>query len=136
MRSIFLLAGLFLAALADRRRNAYFRSAAPWLSAALLALAVAPHVIWLVGEGFQPFIHAAVRRGAISFAAWMRSLGETAGGTFVYASPALLLGLALARPSLAATGAAPRTQFRQPASPLAPGSIGAGTALRAMGLIG
>jgi 4-amino-4-deoxy-L-arabinose transferase-like glycosyltransferase len=46
--SIFLLAGLALAAITDVRRAAYFRSAAPWITIAVGALLLAPHFIWLV----------------------------------------------------------------------------------------
>ena len=101
--SVLLLASLFIAALADRRRNAYFRSAAPWISGALFVLAVEPHAVWLVREGFQPFTYVAVKRAALSIPEWLHSLVEFSAGTFGYASPALLLGLYLARPSLAAT---------------------------------
>jgi 4-amino-4-deoxy-L-arabinose transferase-like glycosyltransferase len=45
--SIFLLAGLGLAALTDPRRAAYFGSAAPWLTIAIGAALLAPHVIWI-----------------------------------------------------------------------------------------
>ena len=43
----------WLAALADPRRGAYFRSAAPWVTIAVGAIAFAPHVVWLVGERFR-----------------------------------------------------------------------------------
>ncbi len=99
--SVFLLAALFLAALVDRRRNLYFRSAAPWIAALLFLLAIAPHAIWSVQEGFPQTTYAATRAAA-TLVSWLRSLREYAGGTLGYASPAMLLGLYLARPSLAA----------------------------------
>ena len=40
--SVFLLAGLALAALVDRRRAAYFRSAAPWVTVVVGAVVIAP----------------------------------------------------------------------------------------------
>src|SRR5262249_19913329 len=49
--SIFLLAGLGLAALTDPRRAAYFRSPAPWLTIAAGAAVLAPHVIWIATHG-------------------------------------------------------------------------------------
>ena len=49
--SVFLVAAMVFAAFADRRRAAYFRSAAPWVTAGVFLAAVAPHVYWLiVGE--------------------------------------------------------------------------------------
>ena len=50
--SIFLLAGLGLAALSDPRRAAYFRSPAPWLTIAAGAAILAPHVLWIATHGF------------------------------------------------------------------------------------
>ena len=46
--SVFLLAALAFTALADRRRGAYFRSAAPWVTAGVFIAAVAPHAWWLM----------------------------------------------------------------------------------------
>jgi hypothetical protein len=50
--SIFLLAGLALAALRDPRRAGYFRSPAPWLTIAAGAAVLAPHVFWIATHGF------------------------------------------------------------------------------------
>ena len=58
--SIFLLAGLGVAALADPRRATYFRSAAPWVTIAVGALVLAPHVAWIVANDFAPFTYAVV----------------------------------------------------------------------------
>jgi len=49
--SMFLLAGLGLAALSDPRRAAYFRSPAPWLTIAAGAAVLAPHVFWIATHG-------------------------------------------------------------------------------------
>ena len=51
--SVFLLAGLGIAALADPRRAQYFGSAAPWVTIAVGAILFAPHVAWLVATGFR-----------------------------------------------------------------------------------
>ncbi len=51
--SILLLAGLALGALTDPRRTAYFRSPAPWLTIAVGAAALAPHVIFIATHGFS-----------------------------------------------------------------------------------
>ena len=56
--SVFLLAGLASAALTDARRGAYFRSAAPWLTVASGAVALAPHIAWVMTHGFRPFAFA------------------------------------------------------------------------------
>src|SRR5436190_12399833 len=50
--SVFLLAALAFTALADRRRGEYFRSAAPWVTAAVFIVAIAPHAWWLIVEDF------------------------------------------------------------------------------------
>jgi hypothetical protein len=50
--SIFLLAGLGLAALSDPRRAAYFRSTAPWLTISAGAVVLAPHLFWTATHGF------------------------------------------------------------------------------------
>jgi hypothetical protein len=50
--SIFLLAGLGLAALSDPRRAGYFRSPAPWLTIAAGAVVLAPHLFWIATHGF------------------------------------------------------------------------------------
>ena len=56
--SLFLLAGLGLAALVDARRSAYFRSAAPWVTIAVGALALSPHIVWLIGQDAAPLSYA------------------------------------------------------------------------------
>ena len=68
--SIFLLAGLGVAALADPRRAVYFRSARALVTIAVGALALAPHVAWIVANDFAPFtyavaVHPATRESAI-----------------------------------------------------------------------
>jgi hypothetical protein len=49
--SVNLIGGLGLAALIDRRRGAFLRSAAPWLVIAGLVAAFAPHIQWLITKG-------------------------------------------------------------------------------------
>ncbi len=56
--SIFLLAGLAIAALADSRRAAYLRSPAPWVTVAVFALLFAPHVAWVMAHNLAPFHYA------------------------------------------------------------------------------
>jgi 4-amino-4-deoxy-L-arabinose transferase-like glycosyltransferase len=55
---IFLLAGFCVAALIDRRRAAYFRSPAPWVSIAAGLAVLAPHLVWVAANGFETFGYA------------------------------------------------------------------------------
>src|SRR6516162_6490425 len=71
--SVFLLAGLAIAALADPRRGDYFRSPAPWVTIAAGALVLVPHLAWLVANDFAPFSYAVAVHGAASFASTLRS---------------------------------------------------------------
>jgi hypothetical protein len=99
--SIFLLAGLGVAALADRRRAAYFRSAAPWVTVFVGALAFAPHIAWLVANDFSPFSYAVDSHlGTWSSAAW--SGPGFLAGVLGYAAAPLVIWLIIARPRLAA----------------------------------
>ena len=77
--SVFLLAALAFAALADPRRVAYFRSAAPWVTAGVFLAAVAPHAWWLVRENFPPITWVTSRRFALSTFDLLRSFGDYAG---------------------------------------------------------
>jgi len=49
--SVFLIAGFVAAVLAHPGRRTYLRSSSPWLSAAVGAIALAPHAQWLVATG-------------------------------------------------------------------------------------
>ena len=90
--SVFLLAGLGLAALFDPRRARYFRSAAPWISIAAGLIVLAPHLVWLISG----------RASTLAFAAStlpggddrIRSLGYL-GGSLAYVAVPLIIFLAL-----------------------------------------
>ena len=99
--SIFLLAGLGLAALVDPRRRAYFRSAAPWITIAVGALALAPHVWWLLGQGSSTFGYGMAAHPGTYGSALVSGLGYIAGTLGYIAVPAAL-ALFAARPSQAA----------------------------------
>ena len=100
--SVFLLLGLGIAALADPRRAAYFRSPAPWITIAVGALALAPHAFWLILNDFTPFSYAVVVHGASSVMSTVGSvLGYVAGSIAYIAVPMIILFVA-ARPSGAA----------------------------------
>ncbi len=97
--SAFLLLALGLAVLFDRRRNAYFASAAPYVTALVGAAALAPHVYWLIREHFPPMTWVATRRTSVSVLDALRSLSEYAFGTLGYAGIAILLVLLFVQPS-------------------------------------
>jgi len=99
--SAFLLLGVALAALFDRRRNAYFRSPAPYISALAGAAAVAPHLYWLVREHFPPLTWVGTRRTSQSVLDALGSLTEYSAGTLGYAGVAIILVLLFVQPSWA-----------------------------------
>jgi 4-amino-4-deoxy-L-arabinose transferase-like glycosyltransferase len=115
--SVFLLAALALAALFHGKRAAYFRSAAPWVTAGVFVAAVAPHVAWLIRENFPPITWVATRRTSSSFVNLLGSMVEYLGGTVAYAGIALLLVLIFVRPTLRmiADSWLPRDERRVPA---------------------
>jgi 4-amino-4-deoxy-L-arabinose transferase-like glycosyltransferase len=96
--SAFLLLALAIAALMHPKRREYFRSIAPWVTAGVFLVAVAPHVVWLVAENFPPITWVATRRVATSFGDTLYSMAEALGGTFAYAGIAVVLALIFVRP--------------------------------------
>jgi 4-amino-4-deoxy-L-arabinose transferase-like glycosyltransferase len=104
--SIYLIAGFAVAALMHPRRADYFRSPSPWISSAVGALVLAPHIYWLVTTGYQPFAYAL---GAHSSATFMASgqavLNYAVGGVAYMGLPLLVYWLAL-RPDPATIKAA------------------------------
>jgi 4-amino-4-deoxy-L-arabinose transferase-like glycosyltransferase len=100
--SIFLLLGLGLAALLDRRRANYFYSAAPWVTIAAGAVALAPHAAWIVTNDFLPISYAIEGHGSTSLVSALRgALGYLAGGV-AYVSVPLVFVFAATRPGRAA----------------------------------
>jgi 4-amino-4-deoxy-L-arabinose transferase-like glycosyltransferase len=97
--SIFLLAGLGVAALADPRRGAYFRSAAPWVTVAVGAILLAPHVAWIVKNDFAPFTYAVVAHQSTLANSVLSGLGFLLGVAGYLAAP-VAISLAVTRPSL------------------------------------
>ncbi len=102
-----LLAALAFTTLVDRRRDAYWRSPAPWISALVFVLAVLPHVIWLIAEDFPPITWVMTRRLAQSGWDFLHSLAEYVFGTIGYGAVAIILVAILIRP----TGAAVRDSW-------------------------
>jgi hypothetical protein len=99
--SVFLLIGLGFAALADPRRAAYFRSAAPWVTVAVGALALAPHAAWLVANDFAPFSYAVVVHGASSLASTLQAVIGYLAGSVAYVVVPLVIVFIAARPKRA-----------------------------------
>jgi hypothetical protein len=100
--SVFLIVGLAAAVLADRRRDVYFRSPAPWITAACGALALAPHVLWLAANHFPSFSYALTVHGGRGFAGSVVSAIGYLGGVVGYGAPAVLIALIATRPTRAA----------------------------------
>ena len=99
--SVFLLAGLLLAALIDRRRAGYFRSAAPWITVGVGLIAIAPHLLWLVQHHFAPFGYALYVHGERPFADAAYSVLGYLAGSFGYVAIPVIAVLIAARPSRA-----------------------------------
>jgi hypothetical protein len=100
--SIFLIAGLVAAALIDKRRALYFRSAAPWITVAAGAIVLAPHLVWLYQHDFAPFAYAVGIHGDKPFSETVvAALGYLAGSAGYVAVP-VIVALAAARPNRAA----------------------------------
>jgi 4-amino-4-deoxy-L-arabinose transferase-like glycosyltransferase len=100
--SVFLLLGLGIAALLDPRREAYFRSPAPWVTIAAGAVALAPHVAWLIANDFAPFSYAIVLHGEGSLISTVGAALGYVAGSVAYVAVPLLIVFFLARPSRAA----------------------------------
>ncbi len=99
--SVFLIAGLVVAALTDRRRAAYFRSAAPWITVTVGLVAIAPHFVWLVQNNFESFSYAVGVHGDKPFAETLRAaFGYLAGSAGYVAVPVIIAAVA-GRPSRA-----------------------------------
>jgi 4-amino-4-deoxy-L-arabinose transferase-like glycosyltransferase len=93
--SVALLAGLVIAALIDRRRAAYFRSPAPWITVIVGLVALAPHLLWLSQHYAEPFAYAMYVHGAKPYsAAAIGVLGYLAGSLGYVAVPVLVVLIA------------------------------------------
>lgn len=99
--SIFLIAGLAVAAAADPRRGAYLRSPAPWVTVAVFALLFAPHVVWVVAHNLGPF-HYALAAHPSSFAHAIGSGFIFIIGALGYIAAPIAFTLIAARPGMAA----------------------------------
>jgi len=97
--SLFLLAAMAFAAVSDRRRGDYFRSAAPWITALVFLALTLPHLNWLVENHFPPLNWIGARRTAQSAFDFVRSLSEYSFGTLGYSSLALAAVAIFVHPS-------------------------------------
>ena len=100
--SIFLLIGLALAALIDRRRAAYFRSVAPWITIAAGLIVLAPHLLWLAQNDFIPFTYALSVHGDKPPGISVTSALGYFAGALGYAAVPVILALVATRPTSAA----------------------------------
>ncbi len=112
----FFVLALIAAALFDRRRNVYFRSAAPWITTGVGALLIAPHVVWLIKNNFPPLNWVGTRRISQSVFDALGSLMEYSFGTLGYCAFALIVFWIYVRPSpagLRASAFATQTERRR-----------------------
>lgn len=94
--SVFLLLGLVIAALIDKRRVSYFKSLTPWVTIVAGAIVLAPHIVWLVDHKFAPFTYAMVVHGQKSFVTTAVSAIGYIGGSIAYVAIPLIVAAVLA----------------------------------------
>ena len=99
--SVFLLAGLALAALNDARRVRYFRSLAPWVTIVTGFALLAPHLYWLTQHDYAPFSYAVGVHGDDPFLMSAKSALGYLAGSLGYVAVPIIVVLAIARPSRA-----------------------------------
>lgn len=98
--SVFLVAGLGVAALLDPRRLAFLRSPAPWIIIAAGLVTIAPHLHWLLDDGFALMAYASARMVAIDPGPVVVS-AHYAAGLIAFAAAPVALFVILARPDRA-----------------------------------
>jgi hypothetical protein len=65
--SAFLILSFIFAAAVHSQRSVYFRSAAPWVSAAAGLVFLGPHLYWLRTNGAMPFHYALAAQAGVAF---------------------------------------------------------------------
>lgn len=100
--SVVLLAGLGVAALFDRRRIDYFRSAAPWVTIAIGALLMAPNVYMVISSNFAPMDYAYGIHGSRSIAKTLTSAAGYLASSLGYVAVALMVAFLATCPGGAA----------------------------------
>jgi hypothetical protein len=112
--SAFLLAGLGIAALIDRRRAAFFRSPAPWLITITALALFAPHLAWLAQNDFPTLTYASGRILGTYGDVIVSAIGYLVG-SIGYVLPAVIVALVLLRrrPAAVAESAWPADDNRR-----------------------
>ena len=100
--SITLLAGLGLAALIDRRRDAYFSSPTPYITLAVGTVLLTPNIDWLMAHAFLPFSYALEAHQETSSSAAALSALLYIVKALGYVAAPIVFCLLAARPSRAA----------------------------------
>ncbi len=95
--SIVLFAGLLIAALTDSRRSTYFRSAAPWITAAVAIALLIPHMIWIYEHDFVSLRYAEVTHVSGSLATTVEKAFSYLAGAAAFAAAPVLFVLITAR---------------------------------------
>ena len=95
--SIFLVIGLVLAALMDRRRRDYLRTASPWITVAVGGALIAPHLVWLVTNEFPPLRYVSAAHQPASLVDSARSALTYLLGSAGYVALPVVIALAAAR---------------------------------------
>jgi 4-amino-4-deoxy-L-arabinose transferase-like glycosyltransferase len=99
--SVFLIFGLAVAALSDRRRDVYFRSAAPWITVICGGLVLAPHAVWLIVNDYPPFAYALAVHGGRGLAGSATSIVNYIAGVAAYGALPVLVAALVTRPTRA-----------------------------------
>ena len=99
--SVFLLAGLALAALNDARRMRYFGSLAPWVTVAAGFALLAPHLYWLTQHDYAPFSYAVGVHDKSPYLAGAKSVLGYLAGSLGYVAVPIVVVLLIARPNRA-----------------------------------
>lgn len=97
--SVFLIAGLVVAAILDKRRGTYFRSPAPWITILTGMVVISPHLGWLVKHNFSPMEYAMLVHGDRSFTDALWAALRYCVDAIAFVSVPVAAVLLIARPS-------------------------------------
>ena len=97
--SVFLLAGLIVAALIDSRRSTYFRSAAPWITIVAGFAVLGPHLVWLYQQRLRA-VRIRNRKACRELRLLARRSNALAylAGSVAYVAAPIVVVLVVARP--------------------------------------
>jgi len=96
--SMFLVVGLVLAALTDRRRWSFLLSPVAWIMVVVGAAVLAPHIVWLVQNDYPPFRYVEAAHAPATLFASARSAVTYLLGSAGYVALPVILVLLAARP--------------------------------------